>query len=116
MYGPQQGTRQNAVYTAALLLTVFFLLGLGRQTAELQKYSQYSEQTLQPVSTELLEVAKRAPHSSLKAVHRKSVLCTVVKKYSADSSMDSAASLLPELAGLVRCSWYMLAMGGWYMV
>ena len=109
--------RHSAVYCVHGRFIVdgffIFLLGLGRQTAELQKYSQYSEQTLQPVSTELLEVAKRAPHSSLKAVHRKSVFS---KKNSADSSMDSAASLLPALAGLVRCSWYMLAMGGRCMV
>lgn len=44
------------------------------QSPELSKHARYSEEQLQPIQHELLEFARHAPNSSLKAVYRKSVL------------------------------------------
>ena len=42
------------------------------QNSDLAKYTRYSEDSLRAVQAELLDCAKRAPNSSLKAVFRKS--------------------------------------------
>jgi len=45
--------------------------GKSAWSAELTKHSRYSEEQLQPIQHELLEFARHAPNSSLKAVYRK---------------------------------------------
>jgi len=45
--------------------------GKSAWSAELTNHSRYSEEQLQPIQHELLEFARHAPNSSLKAVYRK---------------------------------------------
>jgi len=57
--------------TAGAVSLALRLNGLPTWNSDLAKYTRYSEDSLRAVQAELLDCAKRAPNSSLKAVFRK---------------------------------------------
>ena len=61
------------------------------QNSDLAKYTRYSEDSLRAVQAELLDCAKRAPNSSLKAVYRKSA------SHDACSRMPMSMSIAHDL-------------------